>query len=350
MKKALFLVFISILPFLGKSQNQDLALHFTGQGTYVKCYTLPTWIEDTASNGYTIDFWMQSDGSLYGTYCALFSFNDYLLDDIIQIRVSDEFEYPDSVAVLSTTSNGVQNNYYSDNTSLGDGNCHHIAFTYNDGTCNLYIDGILEISKTFFFSIQHNDLATLGAIYYKVGGSYSQYYNGFMDNFRFWNYPMNNSEIAEIADPSVAPSNEGLIIHYTFNNAIAGGSNDDEEENDIDIPYSMATLEGFDFNSNSSNYLEDPCSVYDGTVTIETEDKTTAFKVFQQNKNLTISSEYTGEINLSIYELTGKLIQSNVILHSYQSSIPTQLKTGIYIIKITTNQNKIYSHKVMWQH
>jgi len=105
-----------------------------------------------------------------------------------------------TVRVMLGSGGDIEKNYES-TTSVNDGNWHHIGFTFDSGTIEIYIDGVKETSVTKYTddpltSIHEGDSAmTFGSRL--GGGSGENYWNGELDEISLWNRTLSDAEFTQ---------------------------------------------------------------------------------------------------------------------------------------------------------
>ena len=122
------------------------------------------------------------------------------------------FEFRDSAhSSIQVVGNQDGSNFVEANT------WSHIAFIYDKGSWFVYINGQYNAEKSYIAStpaiFKYNNSATN---WVKVGHvnttSSDTYYNGNMNDFRFYDHALSAKEVEELS--------RGLILHYTLNNNI----------------------------------------------------------------------------------------------------------------------------------
>ena len=105
-------------------------------------------------------------------------------------------------------------------TRIDDGNWHHIAAVYDNGTASIYIDNVLDADSTFGTSFGD------GSLSYGFVGTGSEasafdgdqgptdYFNGEMDDFRIWDVAKTATEIATNSSNCLTNSNAEVLIYY----------------------------------------------------------------------------------------------------------------------------------------
>jgi hypothetical protein len=86
-------------------------------------------------------------------------------------------------------------------SKLNDGRWHHYVATYNNGVCEVWIDGAKEASDNrgaYSLWIGDNQPWVFGG---KEGGEDGgEYYTGQLDDVRLYNYALSDDEIAALHD------------------------------------------------------------------------------------------------------------------------------------------------------
>lgn len=112
---------------------------------------------------------------------------------------------------------------FGGNTRVDDGNWHHIAATFDNGSIAIYVDGVLDASTSFGATFG-NGITRFGFV--GVGSEASifdgstgpnAYLNGDIDEFRIWNVARSANEIAEYQDKCALPET-GLVLNYRMDN------------------------------------------------------------------------------------------------------------------------------------
>lgn len=97
-----------------------------------------------------------------------------------------------------------------------DGEWHHLAVTREGSTVRLYLNGI-EVGS----SDEGSGMIALGGDVMHIGRDTrtgGTVFNGSLDQVRFWQRALSDSELAAIQDGEV-PSSDGLLAYYPFNPA-----------------------------------------------------------------------------------------------------------------------------------
>src|SRR5438309_678176 len=94
------------------------------------------------------------------------------------------------------------------NTSVADGNGHHVAFTVHSSALRIYVDGALQASAPWigsFASLNDNGEVRLGG---------PSLLNGELDEITVWNFPLSLEELQFYKNRSLAGTESGLVAYY----------------------------------------------------------------------------------------------------------------------------------------
>ena len=143
-----------------------------------------------------------------------------------------------------------------------DGTWHHVAFTWDGTTLNLYVDGNLE-TPTKVADNALSPFSLSSTLYLGCERARAVYYTGSLDNARVWGKARSQAQIQAYMNCQVTDTATGLLAYYTFNEGTPAGSNTalttlhDGSFNKLD-----ATLNGFTLSGATSNYATDYNSNY----------------------------------------------------------------------------------------
>ncbi|MBI2416573.1 MAG: hypothetical protein HYV28_01465 [Ignavibacteriales bacterium] len=132
---------------------------------------------------------------------------------------------------------------------------HHFAATYDQNNLKLYIDGVFA-SSYFYQSALTGGAA--GSLYIgsdKDGGN--RYFNGQIDEVRFWNYARSASEISSsMSNTLLNPASSGLIAYYHMNDGTGSGTNTGiTTVTDATLNGYNGTLNNFALSGSTSNFV-----------------------------------------------------------------------------------------------
>ena len=112
-------------------------------------------------------------------------------------------------------------------TSLADGQCHHVAGTYDGTTATIYVDGVPAGSANYNYN-------TIGSAFYIGAHPQAGWFEDFfLDEVSVWNYAKTAAEIQTAGSTTLTGSEPGLVALYNFGNGpgssvvtdLAGGNN-----------------------------------------------------------------------------------------------------------------------------
>lgn len=95
-------------------------------------------------------------------------------------------------------------------TSLSTDEWYHVALTYDGTTLKLYLNGLLELSKTMTIPTCDGDLV--------IGASkgLTVHFDGKMDEWRFWSTTRTQAELQDNMYASLDEGDTGLLAYYDF--------------------------------------------------------------------------------------------------------------------------------------
>ncbi|MEM6398305.1 MAG: LamG-like jellyroll fold domain-containing protein [Bacteroidota bacterium] len=137
--------------------------------------------------------------------------------------------------------------FQNSGVNIRDGQWHHVAFSRSGNTYDLYVDGVLRISRDYLFETP--DIIPVG--YFNGSNDDNSQWVGLMDEIRIWNFARSADEIlAQYECPLDEIDQAGLVGYYTFNEGIPSGDNTalttlvDSSPNGNDADLLNFTLEG----------------------------------------------------------------------------------------------------------
>lgn len=164
---------------LGQAGRLNMAVQFNGN-TVLKSATSSAVTPGT----FTISTWVKKSGATAENVICFWTTNDSTVSDNCPVRIANS---------LRMRINGTN---YLGNTSITDGNWHHVIVTSNSltGNSEAYIDGVLEN-----FGSQPPSFTTAGsALYFGNNVGTSGNYAGGIDETAIWNRVLTSTEITEV--------------------------------------------------------------------------------------------------------------------------------------------------------
>jgi len=100
---------------------------------------------------------------------------------------------------------------YNASTRVDDGNWHHLGLEFTDvtGAYDLYVDNVSEVSSTYNFSVSSTDKISFGQEYTSAGTT-SNFYDGLMDDTRFYDETLLDTERTRIYNTGSGTEDENL--------------------------------------------------------------------------------------------------------------------------------------------
>lgn len=191
------------------------AIKFDGAGSYVNVTNSPT----TMPNKGTIEFWMNQP-----------SFSDWQIPLSTFSPTATSATFTDGMYFQTYANGNLYFIYASSYTvygieligTLSPNKNYHVALSWDLTAQKIkgYLDGRLifvrALTTTFPTSIPK---ITLGG-----GFANGRYYNGTLDEVRYWNTERTQSEIVNTASNTLAGNETGLVAYYNFNDNTVGGN------------------------------------------------------------------------------------------------------------------------------
>lgn len=215
--------------------------------------TIEEGIIDDVSD-YTIETWFYMDSQPDSHY-ALFDMGaDW------NIRLTLRFEGNLMRFLLSNWENGwIGNNIFASKYPTI-GTWQHVAVSYDSNTKNaiLFLNG--ENVGSQVMQREPKDLAGKRNLYIGRSQDYTdnRYFDGKIDEFRFWTVPKTQQEIQDLMSCNLAGNEANLVAYYNFQDGIPNGNNTSKEK--------VANVAGDNFNGifknlakngPGSNYVKD---------------------------------------------------------------------------------------------
>ena len=127
---------------------------------------------------------------------------------------------------------------------------HHVAITRENGIVKIYIDGNEEANMAGTANINNTTDVVIGA------NPCLAFYDGQIDELRFWNYAKSASQIQCQMDVELTGSETGLDAYYNFNQGTPGGTNTGLTTLiDLTANNNDGTLTGFALTGATSNWV-----------------------------------------------------------------------------------------------
>lgn len=322
MKYYLSLLILCTYTYLSVAQNNRL--HFDGGNDYVNLNSISGSMQGLSE--FTVEFWVKFDLDDNTDYGVFFSANDMNNGNVFLIRVANgNFDPVNDGAIIYINDNG--NQYMSGVTPIGDGACHHIAFTYNNGSCKLYVDGQLEANETHTITFNLGDKYSLGQEYDGGSSPLSNFYNGELGEFRIWDVEKTQVEISNLMNSIPGSGSSDLITYYKFEDGVGNTSNIGITTCTNEITGGgNGQLNNFSLSGNTSNYIINTCESSPYLEVVDTQicasPYLSAFGDYYYSSGLYTDTIFsTGQD--TIFQLTLDIISESINTNVYENASGT---------------------------
>ncbi len=160
------------------------------------------------------------------------------------------------------------NGYYADvmsNSSYTTDEWMHICFSYNGAQGKMYINGQLDATENITLDTPSGTNLEIA----RMDGT--QYFNGNIEDIRFWNYELSADEITQVySEPTTLSLREGLVGYWPLNENNSSQPDESENNNTGTVYGATYTASGklggaYNFNSGNYVYITDNSSLQFGT-------------------------------------------------------------------------------------
>lgn len=330
------------------AQNQN-ELNFDGVDDYVNLNIIQDEFYANKDQ-FTIEFWLKGhkDNQTSSIRTTLFAINEPLGENRLLIIMGGTSAQDGKLMIYPDGSWGA-GAIYTSSVIIGDGNCHHIAYTYDNGNCTVYIDGDLVNTHFADCPITIDDRYSLGQEYDNT--STSQFFNGSIDDLRIWSTVRTSSQIADNMNEELAGDEAGLMAYYDFNIGDPSGYNiglnslTDLAPNDF-----SGTLVNFGLTDTLSNWIRGMCvSSFVGINDMSVLESSGDLNLYPipANDMIHFSSPSTsGLVYVQIYDLCGKMIfEKEFVVTALNEELSVDIRdlnSGTYYLKADTSEGQFF--------
>ena len=240
----------------GENIAQSVALNLDGFDDFVQ---LPNTIGNFAFNqDFTITTWVKIPSANQPNV-------DYTDNDILEKWDFSSAAYPFVIRYLNQTDgldnrgkikvaryDGNNNPSIISSITLNDDRWHHIAFVKNGSNLTLYIDGISSGTTTDNTSGTTTNTSPL--YIGRRGGTFTNYFNGSIDEVRIWSVAKTAAEVANERFCKTPDSNN-LQAAYNFNSGVPHGTNTLISQINNTTGSNHGILNGFSKTGDVSNFV-----------------------------------------------------------------------------------------------
>lgn len=355
MKKILFSFIILLTSFFGYSQS-GAALNFDGINDYVALPNINGPFNVSASHVKTFQVWFKNTSN-QGQHVRIFStgtanwttgiwFGYAQGSSFLRFELSDGV-FPSGTAITGTTS------------IRGDNQWHQASGVINGSVAILYLDGVSEGTVNIS---SEGAMNPAGGVH--IGNSYdnevASYYQGNVDELRVWDKVLCQPEIMATMNCELTGSEAGLVAYYQFNQGIAGGNNTGVNSlPDLTSNSNNGVLTNMTLNGTSSNWIS-PGGVSTGSACVPSSPCQTnninslssgnEIKILSVGKQYELVSELNNINEVTIYDLTGKLISKSTNLN--QNSFSFDLNSysqEVFFVQVILKGNHTRTFKILNQ-
>ena len=329
------LLLLTFVTFFSNAQEDASALNFDGVDDYVNIGTDNTFNYSTTSS-FTIEAWIKpsSTDNSWKVIAARESWNDgqgwifHAFNNRLYFRTPN-------ATVFS-------------NELLTNDEWTHIAVTFSTTSVSIYQDGVNIASGNLSIVFDSGQSMYIGARHFNSGNGSRDYFDGDIDDLRFWSTSRTPMEIRQNRECALAGTESGLVSYYKFNQGLDNEDNSSEATLISSNTSFNGTLNNFSLTGAKSNYFDgsdngvDQCE----TLSIETNILDNSISLFPNpasNKFTIQKSNSIDLVNATITDVNGRMI-SKIDLEGMQSSksvVINNLKSGLYLVKIQSKNASI---------
>lgn len=332
MKRNLFAFLTTVLIIGGTFAQTNYVLNFNGTSDYVD-------IGSNAGNGIrTIEFWFKPGIVYDNTLSVPASFITRNTADVGNIGSFAIFigpgSWPGYEGKLVFGNNGAANDIMSNSANWTAGAWYHVACIFDPATgMKMYIDGILQSDTNTYTN--PTDTRTEITAFGKWGDYDARYFNGAMDEVRFWTRALSQSEVQQKMCLTLNPSAETGLVGYWRMNEGTGTIIHDSTTNGYNGTITGATFsnENYCFAGISENISEFSLTIYPNPFN--------SFATIQFDK-------VSNSSQISIYNTFGQEVKTIKNISSDKLVIDREnLRGGIYTLRLTENDRIIKTEKLI---
>jgi hypothetical protein len=323
MKSIFTLIFLLCCHFSSLLQAQQTApyfgnaLHFDGVNDYVEINGLGALM--TNIDSFTIELTVQLDINKQqsGGHRSLFAINKSIAGGENELLIVMGNHGASRGKTLIFDDNGIGTGAFeiSGNTSIGDGDCHHIAYVKAGDSAKLYVDGLWQGSHHVGYSIDTTKRFSLGQDWDRAFSS--DFTNGSFSEVRVWGVARSVSDLIKYRSAINLKPQKGLLAYYKFQEGVPGHDNSpftrifDYSGNNV-----LATLRNFALKGNESNWTFDaclkklPCTYYD-----------TNYISVQDTLIIDVKLNHNGQINTAQFHVYPNPAKSFLIIDAPSLSV-----------------------------
>ncbi|NOQ75671.1 MAG: T9SS type A sorting domain-containing protein [Crocinitomix sp.] len=338
------ILYFSIFLFFGQALFGQIGndMHFDGVDDYVNLDAISSHIED-ANDNFSIEFWCNYNGEDNYDYGVIFSANDSTGGNRFLIRAAGPIDDTDGIVIYINEFG--ENQYIRGDILVGDGRCHHIALTYEEGICSLYVDGVLDVTANRTIEFETGDLYSLGQEY-DLGMITSDFYEGEIDEFRIWNKTISEVILNIFKDEELTGAEPYLIAYYNFNEGTPDGDNTGLtilDNGSVTLGLD-GTLMNFELLGSTSNFTVADCIFISNDMAIEAAIIENEPQIQFINKLLELQIKAATQLldtEIKIHDISGKIVfEAFFPSFEMESFDISHLNAGLYLVTVSNSENE----------
>ena len=316
------------------------SLDFDGVNDHI---TIPPQAINNLPKG-TIECWVNFNSLTPQTICAKQN-NNINTYSVLGIGLGDHITTAAPGKVFYKSKNG---NAIVSNTTLTTEQWYHIAVTFTPNEAKIYINGVLDNTKTGDFSLPNDTTVTATSIGAWLGDGNGKYLNGKLDEFRVWNTNLSELDIVNTMNCELQTIQNNIVTYYKFNHGFDTANNatfttvNNETANE-----NFGTLVNFELNGNSSNWLAGS-PITSGvicTTLSQNEINLASIQLFPNPTKGVLNIKSNEDISIVIFDTLGKVIKKQNI-NSGETIIDLyNVTAGIYILETKNKKGESKNFK-----
>lgn len=346
LKKAHYLLTALLISSFSFSQNANNLLNFDGIDDYVDLNSLQQTVFNNRDQ-FTIEFWMRGLAADQSSSIrtAMFAINEPTGENRFHMILGGPANQDGKLMVYGDGGAGA-GSLYTSSQDIGDGVCHHLAYSFDGSIGRVYIDGLLVNSHQTTYGITVNDRYSLGQEYDALATS--QFYKGDLDEIRIWGTVRTLTEIQGNMNLELTGSESGLLAYYNCNQGIPGGVNTTVTTlDDITVANLDGTLNDFALNGPESNWVLKQCDS-DSTNTLN-EFSVNMVNIYPNPTNgfCTIDGNDLTVSSIQVFNLLGEKTDQ-IATTTLPTTIDFSKQTpGVYFVKVLSKEGEFTTRVIL---
>ena len=240
---------------------------------------------------------------------------------------------------------------------------HHVAVTRNGNTTTVFVDGVQDQQKTNVGSLNLGSPFRVGR--WPGAAAANQDWKGQVDEVRVWNAVRTVAEINAKRYCKLAGNETGLVLYYSFEEGVAGGTNGNTCQNFATNGPNNGTLYNFAQNGNASNWVCSDLNISTCTPFLEPGDRseeetsvtqTSVGAIVYPNPafdqvSIQLEESASSPVYLHLMDITGKLVK---VAQFYPGDVKVEmdiqeLPPSIYFLELNDGKGRRETVKVIKQ-